>query len=281
MDKSGLGSFLRNRRERVNPRDVGLPEASSRRTPGLRREEVAVLAHISTEYYTRLEQARAPRPSAEVLAGLAAALGLGDAEAEHLHRLAGTAPMTTGMLRRDVRPSIQTMIDRLPQTAGLVLSASFDILAWNPLAAVLLADFAHLPARERNLAVRAFLRPVDAMFGIEGQDAFRRGAVSQLRITAARYPDDASVAGLIADLRTGSADFDELWVRQDVDPTPTLRKTFHHPAVGRITLDCDALHLPDRDQTVVLYSAPLGSRDAESLALLGTLAADGVDVRAS
>jgi transcriptional regulator with XRE-family HTH domain len=275
MDKHELGSFLRHRRERVNPEDVGLPPASTRRTPGLRREEVAVLAHISTEYYTRLEQGRAPRPSAEVLAGIASALMLGEAESRHLHRLAGTAPATSGMLRRDVRPSIQAMIDRLPHTAGLVLSASFDVLAWNPLAGVLFADFAAAPRPERNLAVRAFLRSDDAMFGIEGLDTFRRGAVAQLRTTAARYPDDASVSTLIGELRAGSQSFDRLWARHEVEPPPTLRKTFHHPAVGRLTLDCDAMHLPDRDQSVVLYSAPLGSRDAESLALLSSLAPAG------
>src|SRR4051812_28236655 len=118
MNKQELGAFLRSRRERLRPEDVGLPAGPRRRTPGLRREEVAVLAHISTEYYVRLEQGRAPRPSGEVLAGIAGALRLTDAESDHLHILAGTAPRRTGLHRRDVRPSILALLERLAQRRG-------------------------------------------------------------------------------------------------------------------------------------------------------------------
>src|SRR6201996_5234513 len=117
MDKQELGAFLRSRRERLRPEDVGLPSGPRRRTPGLRREEAAVLAHISTEYFVRLEQGRAPRPSAEVLAGIALALRLSEAESDHLHALAGTAPVRSGLHQRSVRPSILALLDRLPQTA--------------------------------------------------------------------------------------------------------------------------------------------------------------------
>src|SRR5690349_9701795 len=156
MDKTELGAFLRTRRERLHPEDVGLPSGPRRRTPGLRREEVAVLAHISTEYYVRLEQGRAPRPSAEVLAGIVGALRLTESESDHLHVLAGTAPSRTGLHRRDVRPSILALLERLPQTAGLVTSATFEVLAWNHLATALMEDFAGLAPRQRNLARRAF-----------------------------------------------------------------------------------------------------------------------------
>src|SRR5690349_1672411 len=141
MDKHELGAFLRSRRERLRPEDAGLPSGPRRRTPGLRREEIAVLAHISTEYYVRLEQGRAPRPSGEVLAGIAGALRLTDAESNHLHVLAGTAPTRTGLHRRDVRPSILALLERLPQTAAIVISAAFEVLAWNDLAAALMEDF--------------------------------------------------------------------------------------------------------------------------------------------
>ena len=114
MDKQELGAFLRSRRERLRPEDVGLPSGPRRRTPGLRREEIAVLAYISTEYYVRLEQGRALRPSGEVLAGIAGALRPTDAESDHLHLLAGTAPSRTGLHRRDVRPSILALLDRIP-----------------------------------------------------------------------------------------------------------------------------------------------------------------------
>src|SRR5687767_235710 len=162
MDKQELGAFLRSRRERLRPRDVGLPSGPRRRTSGLRREEVAVLAHISTEYYVRLEQGRAPRPSAEVLAGIAGALRLTGAESDHLHVLAGTAPSRTGPHRRDVRPSILALLERMPQTAALVVSATFEVLAWNDLAAALMEDFSGLAPRDRNLARRAFTAPAHA-----------------------------------------------------------------------------------------------------------------------
>src|SRR3954454_16998143 len=128
MDKQELGAFLRSRRERLRPEDAGLPSGPRRRTPGLRREEVAVLAHISTEYYVRLEQGRAPRPSSEVLAGIAGALHLVDPESAHLHVPAGTAPLRSGRHRRDVRPSMLELLERLPQTAAMVIPAAYEVL---------------------------------------------------------------------------------------------------------------------------------------------------------
>ncbi|GAA0464739.1 transcriptional regulator [Paractinoplanes deccanensis] len=271
MDKQELGAFLRSRRERLRPQDAGLPSGPRRRTPGLRREEVAVLAHISTEYYVRLEQGRAPRPSAEVLAGIAAALRLTDAESDHLHVLAGTAPARTGLHRRDVRPSILTLLERLPQTAGFVTSAAFEVLAWNDLAAALMEDFAERPPRERNLARRAFLDPDPLLYGVSDATEFRHHVVKQLRATLARYPTDPEVSGLVDDLRGGSADFARLWERHDVQGAAMLTKTFRHPTVGDITVDCDVLALTDRDQHLVLYTAPPGSPSTEALALLSVL----------
>lgn len=273
MDKHQLGEFLRSRRERLRPDDVGLPPGPRRRTPGLRREEVAVLAHISIEYYVRLEQGRAPRPSGEVLAGIAGALRLTDAESEHLHALAGTARVPTGVHRRDVRPSILALLERLPQTAGVVLSAAFEVLACNDLAAALMEDFRVLAPADRNLARRAFLDPPrpDAVYGISDASEFRHLVVTQLRAASARYPSDPDVTGLVTELRERSADFARLWDRHDVQAPPVLRKTFVGTAVGDVTVDCDSLHLADRDQTLVLYSAPLGSRDAQSLALLSVV----------
>ena len=274
MSKQQLGEFLRSRRERLRPEDVGLPSGPRRRTPGLRREEVAVLAHISTEYYVRLEQGRAPWPSGDVLAGIAGALKLTDAESDHLHLLAGTAPIRTRTHRRDVRPSILALLERLPQTAGFVTSAVFEVLAWNDLAAALMEDFTEVSPRDRNLARRAFLGPAPAgtpLYGISDAAEFRLHVVMQLRATAARYPSDPEVTGLVEELRTGSPDFARLWERNDVQAAPTLRKTFRHPAVGEVTVDCDSLALTDRDQHLVLYSAPQGTPDAEALALLGVL----------
>jgi transcriptional regulator with XRE-family HTH domain len=271
MDKQELGAFLRSRRERLRPEDVGLHSGARRRTPGLRREEVAVLAHISTEYYVRLEQGRAPRPSGEVLAGIASALRLTDVESDHLHVLAGTAPTSARQHRRDVRPSILALLERLPRTAAFVTSAAFEVLAWNDLAAALMEDFAALAPHDRNLARRAFLEPPsDAapLYGVSDATEFRHHVVMQLRSTLARYPSDPVIAELVEELRAGSPEFTRLWERHDVQAAPMLTKTFRHPVVGEITVDCDTLTLADRDQHLVLYSAPAGSPSADALAFL-------------
>ena len=282
MDRRELGAFLRSRRERLAPQDAGLVAGTRRRTPGLRREEVAVLAHISTEYYVRLEQGRAPRPSAEVLAGIAAALRLTDVESAHLHLLAGTAPLRTGRHRRDVRPSILALLERVPLTAAFVVSATFEVLAWNDLAAALMEDFAALTPAERNLARAAFLRPARAgdrpLYGVSDATEFGLHVVLELRATLARYPGDPAVVELVEELRAGSEQFARLWERHDVQAAPTLRKTFHHPVVGEVTVDCDSLALTERDQHLVLYTAPRGSRDAEALALLAVLGTERIGV---
>jgi transcriptional regulator with XRE-family HTH domain len=282
MDNQALGTFLRSRRERLRPEDVGLPSGPRRRTPGLRREEIAVLAHISTEYYVRLEQGRAQRPSIEVVTGISDALRLTDAESDHLSLLAGTARTRTELHRRDVRPSILALLERLPDTAGFVMSAAFEVLAWNGLAAALMEDFDARTPTERNLARKAFLEPATAaptLYGISEGAEFRQQVVLQLATTLARYPSDPQVTGLIADLRAGSSEFARLWDRHDVQAAPMLRKTFRHPAVGEITVDCDSLMLADRDQHLVLYTAPRGSRDADALTLLAVLAGEDRAVR--
>ena len=238
-----------------------------------------MLAHISTEYYVRLEQGRAPRPSSEVLGGIVDALRLTDPESEHLHLLAGTASTRTGLHRRDVRPSILALLDRLPQTAGFVMSAAFEVLAWNDLTAALMEDFGRLPPDGRNLARRAFLEPERrdaALFGVTDGTEFRQHVAMALHSTLARYPTDPDVIGLVEDLQAGSPEFVRLWDRHDVQASPMLTKTFRHPVVGDVTVDCDSLALGDRDQHLVLYTAPPGSRDAEALALLSVLGADQV-----
>ncbi|QIG45268.1 helix-turn-helix transcriptional regulator [Nocardioides anomalus] len=273
MDQVELGAFLRSRRERLTPAALGLPDHARRRTPGLRREEVAQLAHISTEYYTRLEQARAPRPSREVLAALARALRLDDAERDHLHHLAGTPPGPPSALRRDVRDSVLDLLERLPGAAAVVTSAAFDVLAWNDLAAALMEDFSAVAPRERNLARRAFLpepdRPV--LYGVDDLAAFRARVVRRLRAATGRYPDDPGLRALVADLRAGSAEFEAAWAAREVADEPTLTKTFAHPAVGPVTVRCDVLGVADRDQQLVVHTAAPGSRDEELLRLLAVV----------
>ncbi|MFI5890646.1 helix-turn-helix transcriptional regulator [Actinoplanes sp. NPDC051513] len=273
MDRQELAAFLRTRRERISPADVGLPAGPRRRTPGLRREEVAHLAHMSTEYYTRLEQARAPHPSREVLAGLARALRLSDAERDHLHHLAGAPPAPPGPSRR-VRQSILDLIHRLPDAAATVISAGFEVIAWNDLAAALMEDFSAVDRRDRSLIRRVFLGPDTGgrrLYGVSDADEFARNATQRLRAVSARYPDDPEIAELIRDLRNGSAQFRDLWASHDVEAEPTLRKTFHHPVVGPITVNCDVLDISDRDQRLIIYTAAPGSEEAlRLLSVIGT-----------
>ena len=274
VDTQELAAFLRSRRQRLQPEDVGLPAGTRRRTPGLRREEVAVLAHISTEYYVRLEQSRAPRPSAGVLAGIAGALRLTDSESDHLHALAGTSPSTSGLHHRHVRPSILALLERLPQTAGIVLSATFEVLAWNDLAVGLMEDFGDLTPRARNLARKTFLGHEGSaaqLYGISDEAEFRHNVVRELRSTVTRYPLDPLVTDLVEELRDQSSTFARLWERHDVAGAPALRKTFRDTPVGEITVDCDSLKLAESDQHLVLYTAPPGSPDADKLALLAVL----------
>jgi transcriptional regulator with XRE-family HTH domain len=262
VDRSELAAFLRSRRERLRPEDVGLPSGPRRRTPGLRREEIAVLAHISIEYYTRLEQGRAPRPSGTVLLGIAGALRLTAPEVEHLHLLAGTALAPSG--------------------PGIVVSAAFEVLAWNDLAAALMEDFSVLAPRDRNLARKAFLtgeEPPAALYGTSDGVEFRQGVVSGLRSARAQHPTDPLIGDLVQELRDGSAEFSRRWERHDVQTPPPLTKTFRHTPVGAITVDCDSLAITDRDQHLVLYTAPAGSRDAEALALLDVVGAQDLAVR--
>ncbi len=274
MDRQELAAFLRSRRERITPSDVGLPAGTRRRTPGLRRDEVAQLAFISTEYYTRLEQARAPRPSREVLAGLARALRLSDAERDHLHHLAGAPQGTPATPSRIVRQSILDLLRRLPQAAAIVTSATHEVIAWNDLAAALMEDFSAVPRRDRNLVRRVFLGPHPnglRLYGVSDADTFARTATRHLRATAARYPGDPELAELVAELLAGSAEFARLWDSHDVAGKHSMCKTFQHPLVGPVTVNCDVLDITDRDQQVVIYTADPGSPSEEALRLLSVV----------
>jgi transcriptional regulator with XRE-family HTH domain len=247
----------------------------------LRREEAATLAFISTEYYTRLEQARGPRPSLEVLAGLARALRLSDAERSHLHHLAGSPPLPPPGPSREVRQSILDLLQRLPQAAAIVTSAAYEVLAWNDLAAALMEDFSALPRRRRSLVRRAFLGPQlpgVRLYGVSDAGAFARHAARRLRATAARYPDAPEVTELVDDLLAGSEEFRRLWASHDVSAEPTLCKTFQHPVVGQITVNCDVLDISDRDQQVVIYTAAPGSASEAALRLLSVVGTQRMDV---
>jgi hypothetical protein len=181
---------------------------------------------------------------------------------------------------REVRQSILDLLDRLPQAAAMVLDASYQVIAWNPLAAALLADFSALAPRDRNLFRRHFLPtdPVARHFGMSGADDFSVFAAGHLRAAAARYPDDPELRALIAELVENSAEFAALWAARPVSGTRHLRKTFDHPVVGPLTLNCDVLAIPDLDQHVVIYTAEPGSSTEEALRLLAVLGTQRMDV---
>jgi transcriptional regulator with XRE-family HTH domain len=271
MDRTELGIALRTWRERLRPADVGLPAGVRRRTPGLRREEVAGLAGMSVDYLTRVEQGRGPRPSEAVLGGLARALRLTDTERSHLFDLAGVAPPPPGRIRSAVRPSVQRLMDRFTDLPVVLLDAKCDVLAWNPLAAALLGDMSAVPPGQRNVVWHAFLGTGRVETSPDERERLERAIVSDLRRAATRYPDDPGLARLVAELRAGSDRFERLWTLRELDERHGHTKRIRHPELGVLELDCNTLHVQGDDQFLLVYSAAPGSREAEALALLGVV----------
>ncbi|MFE3442875.1 helix-turn-helix transcriptional regulator [Nocardia sp. NPDC059180] len=271
MDRSELATQLRQARARVRPEDVGLPAGSRRQVPGLRREEVAQLAGVSVDYVVRLEQGRGPRPSVSVLAALARALRLDDADRDLLFRLAGSEPPGADRIAMVVRASVlRLVLDRMVDLPALVLSAKCDVLAWNPMAAALLGDFSRWPVAQRNIIWQHFLGDGDhrIMVPPEEADAMTAARVASLHAARARYPADPGLGRLITELRSGSAQFERLWSERRAGQLRNTRKTVDHPELGRLTLDCDTLLVPDSDQAVIVYSAAPGTPEATALDLL-------------
>ncbi|MEV5894835.1 MmyB family transcriptional regulator [Nonomuraea fuscirosea] len=180
-----------------------------------------------------------------------------------------------------MRQSILDLLERLPQAAAIVLSAAFEVLAWNDLAAALMEDFSAVPRRDRNLVRRAFLGPRPdgrRLYGVSDVAEFARSAARDLRATTARYPDDPELAGLVAELLAGSEEFARLWGSHDVGDEPVLCKTFQHPLVGPITVNCDVLGISGQDQRVVIYTAVPGSPSEQALRLLSVVGTQRMDV---
>ncbi|MFI2205516.1 helix-turn-helix transcriptional regulator [Streptomyces sp. NPDC020192] len=267
MARQELARFLRERRAGLSAREVGLPEDAPRRTPGLRREEVAELAHVSVDYYVRLEQARGPRPSPRVLDALAAALRLAPAERSHLFRLAGSAAPPAARPVRRVRPQVARMLERLPGTAAIVTDATYGLVAWNPAARALLGD--DLTRHTTNLARRRFLGE-GRTYETSGTPEFGHIAVARLRRAADRYPQDPQLTLLLDELRAGSEEFREIWQAHPVHAPGHRTKTLNHPDLGRLRLNCDVLLVPEDDQEVVLITADPGSPAARALESLVT-----------
>jgi transcriptional regulator with XRE-family HTH domain len=265
-----VGAFLKARRAQLTPREAGLPETGFRRkVAGLRREEVAQLAAISVDYYTRLEQGRV-QASASALATLTRALRLDDDQQIYLYELArktDTGPRRRRTVQR-VRPAVQRLLEQLTQTPAIVLGRRMDILAWNPIAVSLYTDFAQIPAARRNYVRLLFTNPV--VHGLHQQwEHDARDAVAALRMEAAKDPDDPDLAQLVGDLSVQDPDFRTWWAEHHVNSASYGTKHYQHPTVGDLTLDCDTWDSPDGSgQRLMVLTAELGTSSHDALRIL-------------
>jgi len=270
--RADLAAFLRARRSRLRPSDVGLPEGSRRRTPGLRRQEVAQLAGMSVDYYVRLEQGRGPRPSRQVLSALARALMLTRDERAYLFRVAGETPPPTEGPSRDLAPGLRYLIDRMPETPAYVLDAKYDILAWNRLAAHFIGDLLALPEAERNMVRWLFRQPEDdPRWDEDDTIGFARGLVADLRAAYARYSGDRGIENLVTELLGTSPRFARMWAEHEVVERRSIVKRIDHPVAGPLEFECHVLHVPDTDQRLVMYCAQPGSSAEAAFRRLATL----------
>lgn len=271
MDEGALAGTLRGWRDRLTPAEVGLPGGLRRRSPGLRREELALLAGVSADYLTRLEQGRAAAPSRQVVGALARALRLSTEEADHLHLLAGLAPPVGGTSRH-LTPGVQRLLDRLADTPVAVFDAGWHLLAANQVWAAAFGDPTGWEGRGRNVIWRHFTgAPTRVEQTPEQATAFSAALVADLRVVTGLHPDDAELQQLVAALRASSAHFRSLWEAGAHGAHTSSRKVLVHPAVGRVELDCDVLTVAGSDLHVVAYTAAPGTADAARLELLAVL----------
>jgi transcriptional regulator with XRE-family HTH domain len=275
MTDNDLGEFLRARRAALRPGDVGMASHGVRRVPGLRREEVAVLAQVNVDYYTRLEQGRERRPSAQVLDALGEALRLDTDAHAHLHRLAGTAPGNRLTRTTDrVSPALRLLMDGCSGAPAFVVNRALDVLAANALAEAL-----HSPFQEMdNLARMAFLDPAGRRFHVRWSRT-ARATVGHLRQAAGLDPDDPRLRNVVRTLTEHSADFTRLWNTHAVQGKTQDTKHFLHPDVGPLTLTYQAFDVRDAPgQQLVVYQAEPGGPSAQALTLLGTIHATSKQV---
>jgi transcriptional regulator with XRE-family HTH domain len=276
--RNDIKEFLATRRARITPQQAGLPAyGSNRRVLGLRREEVALLAGVSIDYYVRLERGNLSGVSDSVLDAVAGALKLDEAERSHLHDLARTA--NTGPRRatrpacRQVRPTIQRVLDSMTDAPAFIRNGRLDILAVNTLGRALYAPLFDTPDRPVNVARFQFLHPGGADF-FPDWDISVDTTVALLRTEAGRAPYDRNLTDLVGELVTRSEEFRTAWAKHNVRLHHTGTKRFHHPAVGDLALDFEAMALPaDPGQTLTSYSAAPGTPSADGLSLLATWAA--------
>lgn len=269
--KNELGTFLKARRAELTPHEAGLPDgAGPRRVAGPRREEVASRASISTDYYTRIEQGRI-QVSAPVLGTLADVLRLDDDQRRYLFSLAGkTSTRAPRQTVQKVKPQLQRLLDDLGATPAIVMGRRMDVLAWNRLAAAMITDFGQVPAKHRNYVRILFTDPAMRTL-YKDWESVAKTAVAQLRMEAAKCPDDPRLASLVGELSVADAQFAQWWAARGVASLSTGTKTLAHPTAGELVLDWDTLaEAGDADQQLVVWTAAPHSPTHEALRFLAS-----------
>jgi transcriptional regulator with XRE-family HTH domain len=281
-NRAEIHDFLKSRRDKVTPEQAGLPVYGSRRVAGLRRGEVAQLAGVSVEYYTRLERGNLGGVSDSVLDALAQALRLDDTERTHLYDLARAANTTPARARRrpaasGVRPTVQRMLDAMPTVPVIVRNNRFDFVAANALGRALFSEMFADPTCGNNSARFSFLSPAGARFYLDWERV-ARNVVGSLRVEAAKNPYDRDLSNLIGELSTRSDAFRVLWGAQEVHVFREGLKRLWHPVVGELELEHETMLLPDESGLqVAMYSAPPGSPSEDALKLLASWSATTAD----
>ncbi|KAA0928181.1 helix-turn-helix transcriptional regulator [Rhodococcus sp. ANT_H53B] len=276
IDRPELAAFLRQRRQSLQPEDVGLPRGQRRRTQGLRREEVAELCHMSTDYYARLERASGPAPSTQMIASIAQGLHLSLGERDHVFRLAGHNPPVRGSSSDHISPGLLRILDRLNDTPAEIVSELGETLRQTPLGAALTGDASQRTGPERSLGYRWFTDPeARQSYPPEERAALSRVYASGLREIVTLRGPESTAAHLSKELLEVSEEFRTLWAKREVGVCPPDFKRFLHPTVGLLELNCQTLVDPEQAHRLLVYTAVPGS---ESYAKLELLAVVGTQV---
>ncbi|MFL5995719.1 MAG: helix-turn-helix transcriptional regulator [Streptomyces sp.] len=271
MDNKEVAEFLRRRRETLRPRDVGLVEGPRRRTQGLRREEVAQLAGMSTDYYARLEQQRAPQPSVQITAALARALRLTLDERDHLFVLIGHNAPARFHRTEHVSPTLMRVLDRLDDTPALVTTDLVDTLAMNPLAVALLGDQTRHTGLASSGYYRWFMDPAERLvYPEETHESHGRAQAARLRAALTAGSDTPRAARILAELQEHSPEFVRMWELQEVARYGDC-KTLLHPELGRIDVDAQLLYTENRAQILVVLTTRPGTESHSKLELLSVI----------
>ncbi|MFF1595621.1 helix-turn-helix transcriptional regulator [Streptomyces sp. NPDC058286] len=274
IDRTGLAGFLRRRRETLQPEDVGLPRGQRRRTSGLRREEVAALCHMSSDYYSRLERERGPQPSEQMIASIAQGLHLSLDERDHLFRLAGHTPPTRGASSEHISPGLLRILDRLHDTPAEIVTELGEILRQTPLGVALTGDLTVYSGPARSLGYRWFTDPATRqLYDPDDHPFLTRMFVSGLRGAVTLRGPDSRAAHLADLLLAQSEEFRDVWDDHEIGIRPHEVKHFVHPELGALELNCQALLDPSQSHHLLVYTAVPGSESYEKLQLLSVIGA--------